>query len=157
MKNGVQIYIENSLERNLKCLRNNFCSGSLTIKEMQTKTTSRFHLTPVFWHPWLFRVNDTCDSSCCWGCGAKGTLMAGVHTCTATMGLNMTAPQEAGNLLTSRPSSSFRSVSYCSENLAVIGLYISIWFFEFIFQFLWRTTVEVWRPLHCNQRLLWEI
>lgn len=41
--------------------------------------------------------------------------MAGVHTCTATVGVNMTAPQETGNLLTSRPSSSFRNVFHCSE------------------------------------------
>jgi hypothetical protein len=43
-------------------------SPSLAIKEMQIKTTLRFHLTPVV-------VKTTTNNKCWQGCGGKGTLM----------------------------------------------------------------------------------
>jgi hypothetical protein len=47
------------------------CSPSLTIKEMQIKTTLRFYLTP-------FRISilkNTTNNRCLWGCLEKGTLV----------------------------------------------------------------------------------
>jgi hypothetical protein len=47
------------------------CSPSLAIKEMQVKTTQRFHLTPVR----IAIINNTTNSMCWRGCGEKETLI----------------------------------------------------------------------------------
>jgi hypothetical protein len=47
------------------------CSPSLAIKEMQTKTTLRFHLTAVR----IDFIKNTTNKRCWQGCGEKGTLV----------------------------------------------------------------------------------
>nr|AAS66223.1 LRRG00132 [Rattus norvegicus] len=47
------------------------CSASLVIREMQIKTTLRFHLTPVR----LAKIKNSGDSRCWRGCGERGTLL----------------------------------------------------------------------------------
>jgi hypothetical protein len=47
------------------------CSPSLSIKEMQMKTTLRFHLTPVR----IAIIRDITNNRCWRGCGEKGTLV----------------------------------------------------------------------------------
>jgi hypothetical protein len=53
-------------EKNLKK-----CSASLIIREMQIKTTLRFHLTPVR----MAKSKNSDDSRCWQGCVERGTLL----------------------------------------------------------------------------------
>ena len=47
------------------------CSTSLFIREMQIKTTLRFHLTPIR----IAKIKNSGDSRCCQGCGERRTLL----------------------------------------------------------------------------------
>jgi hypothetical protein len=47
------------------------CSISLIIREMQIKTTLRFHLTPIR----LAKIKNSGDCRCWQGCGERGTLL----------------------------------------------------------------------------------
>ena len=53
------------------------CSTSIVIREMQIKTTLRFHLTPLsknFMTVRMAKIKNSGDSQCWRGCGERGTL-----------------------------------------------------------------------------------
>ena len=53
------------------------CSSSLVIREMQIKTTLRYHLTPVR----MAIIKKSKNSRCWHGCGEQGTLLQGWWEC----------------------------------------------------------------------------
>jgi hypothetical protein len=66
------------------------CSPSLAIKEMQIKTSLRFHLTPVR----IAIIKNTTNNRCWQGCGEKRsprTLLVGMQPSTNTVENNMEA------------------------------------------------------------------
>ena len=70
------------------------CASSLIIREMQIKTTMRYHITSVR----LTKINNTRNNRCWWGCEEKG-----MHTGAATMENNMEVPQKVKNGLLYHP------------------------------------------------------
>ena len=68
------------------------CSASLAIRDMQMKTTMRYHFTPVR----MANINKSINNKCWWSCREKGTL---VHALLVGMQTGAASVKTAGNFL----------------------------------------------------------
>ena len=66
------------------------CSATLAIREMQIKTTMRYHFTPV-------RIAIITKSTKLWRKGNPSTLLVGMQTGAATVENSMEFPQKTKN------------------------------------------------------------
>ena len=64
-----RIFTEEDIDTANKHMRK--CSESLAIREKETTTTMRYHLTPVR----MGKINKAGNNKCWRGCGEKGTLL----------------------------------------------------------------------------------
>jgi hypothetical protein len=90
------------------------CSTSLVIREMQIKTTLRFHLKPVR----MPKINNTCDSWSWQGCRVPPPVLMGLQTRKNILKISLAIPEKIGNSSTWRPS--YTTPAYMPKRCSII-------------------------------------